>query len=83
MALNLHAPIPAGERSRRSKCARSGDLSLILQIHSAKFLHPLARVHLRREDVALVIDRDVVERRELSDLASGPAEARQRLIGLA
>src|ERR1700682_5848692 len=70
MALNLHAAIPASEKSRQSKCVRSGDLSLILQIHPAKFLHPLPRVHLRREDVALVIDGDVVERRELSDLAS-------------
>ena len=49
--------------------------ALVLQVNTPEFLHPLTGVH-----VALTIYRDVVQRRELADLASGPAEAAQRLL---
>src|SRR5262249_929115 len=45
-----------------------------------KPLNPLARIHLGREDVALAVDRDVVEGGELADLATGSAEAAERLL---
>src|SRR5262249_583136 len=35
---------------------------------------------LGREDVALPVDRDVVQRRELTDLPSGSAKATERLL---
>src|SRR6516165_8702483 len=62
--------------SRSMICASA----LVLQVDAPEFLHPLSGVHLGSEDVALAIYRDVVQRRELADLASGPTEAAQRLL---
>src|SRR5262249_49599857 len=51
---------------------------LVLQIDAPEFLHALSGIHLRGEDVALAIHRDVVQRRELADLPARPAEAAER-----
>src|SRR5712691_9641506 len=61
------------------RCAR--DTRLILDVEPAELLDALPGVHLGGEDVALPVDGDVVQRRELADLASGPAEAAERLPG--
>src|SRR5260370_21308919 len=53
---------------------------LILQIDPPEFLHALSGVDLGRVDVALAVDRDVVERREHADLPAGTAEACQHLL---
>src|SRR5262245_44692854 len=53
---------------------------LVLQIESAELLHPLTGIDLGRKDVALPVDGDVVQRRELTDLSSGSAKAAERLL---
>src|SRR4029453_16200378 len=53
---------------------------LVLQIEAAELLPPLTGVDLGRKDVALPVDGDVVQRRELADLSSGAAEAAERLL---
>jgi hypothetical protein len=61
---------PAG--SRRPV---SGRLSrLILPVEPAKLLHALAGIYLGGKDIALSIDGNIVERRELADLPPGPTE---------
>src|SRR5262249_33517761 len=65
-------------------CARAAPrpghaCELILDVGAAEFLDSLAGVDLGGEDVALAVDGDVVQRRELADLAAGPAAAAARL----
>src|SRR5215211_6937290 len=52
----------------------------ILRVEAAEFLHALAGVHFRGVDVALPVDGDVVQGGEHADLATGTAEAGQRLL---
>src|SRR4029453_16963626 len=47
---------------------------------AAELLHPLTGIDLGRKDVALPVDGDVVQRRELADLSSGSAKAAERLL---
>src|SRR5262249_16153025 len=49
--------------------------ALVLDVDPAKLLHALAGIDLRRKDVSLAVDGDVMQRRELADLPSWPAEA--------
>src|SRR5215472_15940099 len=53
---------------------------LVLDVDPAKLLHALAGIDLRREDVSLAVNRDVMQRRELADLPPWPAEAAERLV---
>src|SRR5207247_1375890 len=53
---------------------------LVLRIEPFELLHPLAGVYFRRVDVALAVDGDVVQRRELPGLSAGAAEMRERLL---
>src|SRR3979409_882005 len=52
----------------------------ILRVEPPELLHALSGIHLRGEDIALAVDRDVVQRRELADLPARAAEARQRIF---
>src|ERR1700704_3943723 len=52
----------------------------LLSVEPPELLHPLPGVHFRRVDVALAVDGDVVQRRELPGLAAGAAEMRERLL---
>jgi hypothetical protein len=52
----------------------------ILYVGPAKLLYPLSSIDLRREDVSLAVDRDIVQGRELADLPSGPTEAAECLL---
>src|SRR5262245_59091104 len=56
---------------------------LVLRIESTELLDALPGLHLGREDVALPVHGDVVQRREHADLAAGSAEAAERLLGYA
>jgi hypothetical protein len=51
---------------------------LILTIEPSEFLHALAGIHLGSEDISLSVDSDVVQRRELANLAAGPTEPTER-----
>src|SRR6516165_3170244 len=68
--------VTQGSTDERSRLA----LPLVLHIDPAKLLHPLPGIDLRREDVSLAVDGDVVQRRELADLPPWPAEAAKRLL---
>ena len=48
---------------------------LILHVEPAKLLHALAGIDLGGKEIALSIDGDIVERRELADLPPRPTEA--------
>src|SRR5262249_57529143 len=54
--------------------------ALVLDVDPAKLLHALAGIDLRRKDVSLAVDGDVMQRRELADLPSWPAEAAESLL---
>src|SRR5712691_448584 len=73
-------PLARGSCGLRA-AALPGAAPLILDVEPAELLDALSGVHLGGEDVALPVDGDVVQRRELADLASGPAEAAERLPG--
>ena len=49
---------------------------LFLPVDAAEFLDPLPGLDLGGIQVALAVDRDVVERGELAGLAAGTSEAR-------
>jgi hypothetical protein len=53
---------------------------LILHVEPAKLLHALAGIDLGGKDIALSIDGDIVERRELADLPPRPTETAERLL---
>ena len=55
-------------------------MPLVLDVDPAKLLHALPGIDLRREDVPLAINGDVMQRRKLPDLPPGPAEAAERLL---
>src|SRR5262249_55591900 len=56
-------------------------LSLVLGIQPSELLNALPGVHLGGIDVALVIDRNVMQRRELPSLAADATEATHDLLG--
>src|SRR6185295_3068261 len=53
---------------------------LFLPVDAAEFLDALTGLDFRGIEVALAVDRDVVERGELARLAAGPAEAAEHLL---
>src|ERR1041385_901309 len=55
----------------------------ILRINPPEFLDALPGVDLGGVDIALPVDRDVMQRGELPDLPAGSADARQRLLAQA
>jgi hypothetical protein len=73
-------PFKALTPSSKRKMTTNSDLSvaglsrLILHVEPAQLLHALAGIDLGGKDVALSIDGDIVERRELADLPPRPTE---------
>jgi len=67
----MRLPVVAGPGGTTVGTSRARGPRSVLQIDPAEFLHALSGVHLGREDVALAVDRDVVQGRELTGLPAG------------